>query len=190
MPEAVCSIRGCGEPHHAKGWCFHHYRRAWRTGDPQANKPKGAYGADRETRTCSKCGETKPAEAFGKRNGGRWYKSWCRPCESAARLEYARRDPRSPEERSLAYWRRAIKREYGITEADYDRMLAEQGGRCAICAATECGGGRARFCIDHDHETGAVRGLLCNRCNAAIGRMEDSADLLARAADYLRSRAR
>ena len=58
-------------------------------------------------------------------------------------------------------------------------MVARQDGRCAICCATE-----ARH-IDHDHDTGQVRGMLCFRCNAALGQLDDSPDRLRRAADYL-----
>lgn len=66
---------------------------------------------------------------------------------------------------------RAYKRLYGITVADYDRMLANQGGGCGICQTTESKG-RGRFHVDHDHKTGKVRGILCHSCNTALGRVE------------------
>jgi hypothetical protein len=55
-----------------------------------------------------------------------------------------------------------IEKTYGLTAAEYDRLLAEQGGRCAICRARPKS---KRLAVDHDHRTGAVRGLLCSRCN-------------------------
>jgi hypothetical protein len=79
--------------------------------------------------------------------------------------------------------RQRVYRRYGITEDDYNRMLDEQGGRCAICATDEPG--KKSWCIDHDHETGAVRGLLCSLCNVGIGNLRDDTDILRSAVSYL-----
>jgi len=88
----------------------------------------------------------------------------------------------------IARWQRAnrpkmrdygLRYRYGITQADYDRMSAEQGGLCAICQT------KPVACVDHDHETKRVRGLLCQGCNTGLGRFRDSADRLARAIEYL-----
>lgn len=68
---------------------------------------------------------------------------------------------------------------YGITQADYDRMLVEQGGHCAMCSAAP-----PRLSIDHDHATGRVRGLLCQRCNIAVGFAEQP-ELMDAAREYL-----
>jgi hypothetical protein len=59
---------------------------------------------------------------------------------------------------------------YGITLEDYDRMFSEQGGTCALCDKP-CATGR-RLAVDHCHATGAVRGLLCVKCNSALERVE------------------
>lgn len=64
-------------------------------------------------------------------------------------------------------------------------MLARQDGRCAICRTTFPGGRWGHFHVDHEHETGAVRGLLCTVCNIGLGYFDDSADRLAQAAAYL-----
>ena len=77
-----------------------------------------------------------------------------------------------------------LKRKYGITLADYDAMLLAQGGGCAICAAPEPDGQSLH--VDHDHDTGAVRGLLCFTCNAGIGMFGHDIDLLSAAVAYLR----
>jgi predicted HNH restriction endonuclease len=58
-----------------------------------------------------------------------------------------------------------LKRTYGMTTEEYDTMLNAQGGRCAICGESPL---RRRLHVDHDHETGRVRGLLCSRCNTAL----------------------
>lgn len=82
-------------------------------------------------------------------------------------------------------YRRAenLKRLYGLSLQDYDRMLADQGGVCAICGNT-C----TRFeylSVDHDHDTSAVRGLLCHSCNTMLGYAREDISILARAIEYL-----
>lgn len=78
-----------------------------------------------------------------------------------------------------------LKAKYGITAAEFDTMLAAQGGGCAVCGTTEPPGRGQRFHVDHCHSTGRVRGLLCNECNVGLGKFKDSTDLLRRAAEYL-----
>lgn len=74
---------------------------------------------------------------------------------------------------------------YGLTVADFDALLASQGGACAICQGDRNGPG-SRFHVDHNHTTNLVRGLLCSRCNTAIGLLQDSPHLAEKAAAYLR----
>lgn len=69
-----------------------------------------------------------------------------------------------------------------LTNQEYRRMLASQGGACAICGVRPR---RRRLAIDHDHETGAIRGLLCGNCNLGIGHFADDPGLLQKAASYL-----
>jgi hypothetical protein len=86
------------------------------------------------------------------------------------------------------YVGQALQRErrfakYGITAADYGRMRDRQGNRCAICERHANHG--FELVVDHDHATGAVRSLLCNRCNTGLGMLSDNAAHLRRAAEYL-----
>lgn len=74
-------------------------------------------------------------------------------------------------------------RTYGLTVEEYDEILETQGGVCAICQ-NECATGR-RLAVDHDHETGIVRGLLCHTCNLGLGALKDDLSLLEAAAKYL-----
>ena len=80
--------------------------------------------------------------------------------------------------------KRWLKKEYGLALEDYDRMASDQGGVCAICGGPP-NGGVARLCVDHDHDSGEIRGLLCNLCNRMIGFAKDDAELLQRASDYI-----
>ncbi|MFD8010391.1 endonuclease VII domain-containing protein [Streptomyces sp. NPDC058955] len=72
-----------------------------------------------------------------------------------------------------------LKRQYGITEAERDQMIAAQGGVCVICQE-----GPAEH-VDHDHRTGKVRGVLCFSCKAALGQFKDRPDVIRRAAAYV-----
>lgn len=72
---------------------------------------------------------------------------------------------------------------YQITINEYHKLLDEQGGKCAIC---HCEITEQACRIDHDHNTGNVRGLLCVACNTGIGLLKDSSDILLSASKYLR----
>lgn len=75
-----------------------------------------------------------------------------------------------------------LRKKYKLTPEQYDEALLFQGGTCLICRSKP---NRARLCVDHDHKTGVVRGLLCSGCNAALGLLKEDTNLLRRAADYL-----
>lgn len=76
-------------------------------------------------------------------------------------------------------------RTYGLTEADWDGFVKRQGNRCAVCRTGKPGGRGERWHIDHDHVTGQVRGLLCGKCNSAIGMLQDDPDVIKAAARYV-----
>jgi hypothetical protein len=76
-----------------------------------------------------------------------------------------------------------ILKTYGITLDDYDGMLHEQSGCCKICHKKFKQGVNAH--VDHDHDTGEVRGLLCLNCNTGIGKLGDAAEICLSAAIYL-----
>lgn len=117
----------------------------------------------------------------------------CAPCKREYMRAYNRRVKESPEQhrKRLLRKRRRYKthdravhyeRRYGITEDCYRTMLEEQGGVCAVCFASPSG---RRLDVDHCHDTGEVRGLLCNRCNQALGLLQDDEDRLRRAIEYI-----
>jgi hypothetical protein len=75
--------------------------------------------------------------------------------------------------------RRKRPRKYGISEEIYEYMVADQAGRCLVCRR------KSKLCVDHDHQTGIVRGLLCHSCNTGLGFFKDNPVLLRRAIVYL-----
>lgn len=78
-----------------------------------------------------------------------------------------------------------LRKNYGIDVAAWERMLASQGGRCAICRCAPTDKDLRRFNVDHSHETGEVRGILCHGCNVALGLLRDNQGILQSAIDYL-----
>lgn len=77
-----------------------------------------------------------------------------------------------------------IRVTYGITVEDYDKIFDEQGGSCKICGKHQSQINR-RLCIDHDHATGKVRGLLCNSCNKVLGHSFENITILNNCIKYL-----
>ena len=139
-------------------------------------------------RQCRRCGVLKALDEFyftSKNSDNR--DSTCKSCRrSRQKVNYARR----PKGTSREYWWKSR----GILDFDgspltHERFLEifrDQGERCAICYTNEPG--RYDWLPDHNHETGIVRGILCNSCNMGLGKLEDSPTLLRRAADYLENR--
>ena len=97
---------------------------------------------------------------------------------AAGRVAYAKNKDRMRDAR--------LRSVFGISLDEYAAMLSDQGGTCAICHKT-CASTRG-LAVDHDHQTGRVRGLLCMNCNNGLGHFKDDPDLFAAAAEYLRSK--
>lgn len=89
---------------------------------------------------------------------------------------------RDPEEYRRRLRRYRVKHHYGLSEEELHELYAKQDGRCAICKRPE---GEKALCVDHDHDTGEVRGLLCNSCNAMLGYAGDNTEILRRAIYYV-----
>ncbi|MFI2609636.1 endonuclease domain-containing protein [Kitasatospora sp. NPDC018619] len=135
------------------------------------------------TQFCEVCDDEKPLGQFGRRKrapNGR--ANVCRPCVRAANHK-ANKDPAVVRKRRDA----RLRRVYGITLSDYERMGRQQRWRCAICGQTAAVGDR--LVVDHDHDKPrgqAVRRLLCRGENSALGHFGDSSARLDRGAEYLR----
>lgn len=145
---------------------------------------------------CPCCKDKKDRTQFNKCNqrsdGLRVY---CRTCQNEQRRVYrALPDNVRTEKASAWAYKRSIdgkykgrdsrfKYVYGITHAQYDNVLLSQNGCCAICDEPSKEG--QLLCVDHNHDTGIVRGLLCKQCNFAIGLLKDSVSRLEKAKQYL-----
>lgn len=94
---------------------------------------------------------------------------------------------RMKEDSQFSTWKRNLHRNYRITPDDFNSMWESQDGKCAICNENMVPRGRSSFAatVDHNHETGEVRGLLCRCCNSGIGNMKDSPSILIAAYNYL-----
>jgi hypothetical protein len=107
---------------------------------------------------------------------------WCAGCQSMVPLFYAR-GSRCRSCASEASHRARVETTYALEPGEYDALLKLQGGRCAIC---RCRPEAQRLAVDHDHQTNAVRGLLCVRCNHdLLGAAHDRLDILRAAVAYL-----
>lgn len=133
---------------------------------------------------CPSCDTTKPLAAFSIRKTGRVGHpvAHCTPCRVAKNKARRAADP----SHVLHIERKSkFKRTYGITFEQYESMLEAQGGGCAICHAKEPSNRTKFFAVDHCHETGKVRGLLCTKCNRGLGFFNDKSTLLQAASSYL-----
>lgn len=180
----------CDKPGFCKGMCSMHYSRNQRYGDPHFTKKAGPLDPNATEKECPRCELTRPLADFRVRRGGT-PAGWCKPCEKEYGRDYAQTEHgrarhiaarQTWNDKSHEYF---LQYRYGIGAADYARMLAEQGGRCAICRTDEPGGQNGKWCVDHCHDSLKVRGLLCTHCNMAIGQMRDDPARLRAAADYL-----
>lgn len=125
-------------------------------------------------KTCPKCNQEKPLSSFGKDSRRKdKLRVYCRTCNSKVG------NPTGDVLRD-----RNLKKRYGITLDDYTGMLEAQNGCCAICGIHEkhCD---KNLAVDHDHETGEVRKLLCQHCNTGLGQFRDNPEFLANAIKYL-----
>ena len=157
---------------------------------------------------CSRCGRLKPPEEFGVRKSGSTGRvAACKVCMNLYQRSWRAANPRTPEEKEAhaEYERQydikwpgrkarrsrasGLKLKYGVTLEWYEAKLEEQGGVCAICKKPETvlntKGEIKLLSIDHCHNSGRIRGLLCNYCNAGLGHFRDNSALLLAAFEYL-----
>jgi hypothetical protein len=123
-----------------------------------------------EEKKCTRCGVVKKANFFTPQYATRdGLNNWCKECVSALCTKSNKR------------------RKYGMDDAAIIAMLKSQGNCCPICLrAIRFGERKNNFHIDHDHQTGAVRGILCETCNPGLAKLGDDPARLGMGVDYLR----
>ncbi len=138
-------------------------------------------------KTCTQCRETKPLTEFYGENYKTGMYTRCKTCNKAKVLEWRSRNP----DKLRRIRRSSTCRKHGISSEVYDQLIEKQDNLCAICRHP-CESGR-ELNIDHDHRCcpgkyscgKCIRGLLCVRCNQALGKLRDDPALLRVAAEYL-----
>lgn len=179
----ACSAMGCEQPAVSKGWCSAHYqkqlhplRNSWKlirsryAGEtPISWESFEAFLADVGERPTAKhqlrrVNEARPYSALNVR--------WVHPIP-------VKKDHMSKTDRAAYSKEWSLQTKYKITGEEHQKMLSEQGGKCAVCAEV------ADLHVDHCHAKGNVRGLLCVKCNRGLGYFRDRPELLTRAAAYL-----
>jgi len=157
-PKSIgCKVDGCDDPHQGLGYCDKHHDRYIKTGDPL----KELY--------CVQCNQQIDTENTSRR----------RYCSDKC-WEKAQYWDRKEKYRSVQL------KQYGLTVEQYEQMVIDQDNKCKICGKSEPGGYGKHWHVDHDHENGVVRGLLCESCNTGLGKFKDSPELLEKALLYLK----
>lgn len=146
-----------------------------------------------DSKRCPKCHEAKARSEFHKdsRNKDGLY-AYCKECNKAKARAWAAANPdkvlaRSQRRAAAGVFRaNNLRYKYGLTLAEYDALLAAQGGVCAICGRADARReGHRNLVVDHCHTSDRIRGLLCHSCNRGIGLLQDSAEILKKALTYL-----
>ena len=203
MSKATCKT--CPREAHCRGYCTRCYWRLRKHGDPLGSSPGQKAPRFEPTddlensKVCSKCKFRLPREAFHKLSKS---KDGLQPrCRNCYRDWYNERYQANPEFREKrgehfakfyeeTYPSRREKQNnaklfkmYGITREQFTEMSAAQGDVCRICKRPPQG--KTRLSVDHVHETGQVRGLLCDPCNTGLGMFGDDPERLSAAIRYL-----
>ena len=158
-------------------YCRDHARQRLRESKARrAGPPSRRYPVERDVpdgfKWCPDCDAVKPLVAFPRTHASRsGVYTYCKPCHNIRGK--AAKDKVGG---SRTYH---LKRRYGITAEEAEEMLVAQGGLCAICRTAPAAH------VDHDHDTGEVRELLCFNCNGGLGQFKDDPEVLRAAADYV-----
>lgn len=138
-------------------------------------------------KTCKSCGDIKRNSEFSKRKlSPDGLQNECKQCRKALCKEWRAKAENTRNRRKHSY-----KHKYSISMEEYNEMFIGQRGLCMICENPESTKNRKTgqtqwLAVDHDHETGKVRGLLCGSCNRALGLFKDETENLKRAIKYLK----
>jgi hypothetical protein len=171
-------------PHTRIAKCSQCNQRKMHHMDPPGILHSACIECEQKVELCCNC-SVKPRLAYASR---------CRDCwneQNRANKKKRPRKLRNPKPKTISTQDRMLRYNYNITKDEYDLMLLHQGGVCAICGNGETSvypkTGKVRsLSVDHSHETGEVRELLCQRCNLVLGRIEQDYSLVKKCLKYLK----
>ena len=150
-------------------------------------------------KSCTKCGkilQSTPEYFYRNKNLKSGLHSWCKQCsdENVKNWLTTNKGRKTKNKISSKYkktkkgkfakWKYDLKRYYGLSVEEYNKILESQNSSCMICG----GSGVRRMAVDHNHKTGKIRGLLCNKCNLLIGYAKDNPLILVKTIKYLEGR--
>jgi hypothetical protein len=148
-----------------------------------------------DLKICRLCLKPQPITNYNKHQYTKdGFRNECRDCQKKHSSEHYITLDREDQKKKRRSWyenhptvahNSHLKRNFNISHDEYLSLLEEQNGKCAICGSDKPKGRYNHFAVDHDHVTGKLRGLLCSPCNIGIGHLQDSPDLLHKAALYL-----
>jgi hypothetical protein len=139
---------------------------------------------------CPHCERILPVSDFS--TGGKFkdFAVYCKECSNEVAEERNQKEKVKEnrkaydEKRKLSQRDSRLKKNFGISLMDYNKILEVQNSKCAICGKTVIENGKS-LAVDHDHKTNKIRGLLCNNCNVCIGFLQDTPDIGKKIANYL-----
>lgn len=177
----LCSIEECNKKHASKGYCWTHYGRWKRNGDPlivvkeikKRDPVCSVGGCEEKHRSMGLCSFHYNRSEYRKKNYTKYNRS-----------KKGKQTNRKYKKSTVCKdsW---IKQRYGIGLGEYNDIFNGQGSSCAICESKYSGRKNSGFVVDHCHKTQVVRGILCHPCNAAIGLFKDKIVNLNKAINYL-----
>lgn len=175
----LCKTENCGKKYYALGFCCAHYQKHKRY-DGNTDSPicRSKQLLEIGKAYCSCCETTKIIENFSldlKTPSGR--RRYCKECESDKSKEQFKKHRNRIRNNTL-------KRRFGISLENYNSMLEEQNGVCAICKLLPT---KTFLSVDHNHKNGKVRKLLCQNCNAGLGMFKENVEFLKTAIEYLKN---
>ena len=133
------------------------------------------------TKTCRLCGDKKPKEDFyqfyDKWSDKKYFSARCKPCHQKYKADNPNRPKNNKSEK--------LKLRYGLSYEEWERIREKENYSCMICGITEDEMSK-KLDVDHSHDTGKVRGVLCNPCNTMLGRARDNVQILEAAVEYLK----
>jgi hypothetical protein len=177
---SACSVDGCARPGISQDLCITHYQRRYgrraKINDGSEPDPFASLRVPTKTGSIRGCQDAATSRGWC----GRHYYRWWKHGDPNAKVRQ-----RATANEPIKHDRGPAK--YGMTDEQFEDMWAAQNGQCAICRAELKRTGMQSCNIDHCHDTGKVRGILCRRCNWGVGILGDNPDRLEAAARYLRA---